>query len=97
MVKTKDGIGIWPAYEFHYRIDNNKRPYGEYKTWVPVDEGYFILLNRKYYYARNIENPGIDAFTRFYVDANDVIINYEPEMYKVEGRNVLEPVSPNYL
>ena len=97
MVKTKNGIGVWPCYTFSYRVDNNRKPIGEYKTWIPVDEGYFILLSRKYYYARTLDNPGMDVFARFYTDVNDVVISYDPDQYKPVGHNILEPISPDYL
>ncbi len=95
MVKTKDGIGIWPAYLFSYRLDANEKPYADYRTYVPVDEGYFILLSRKYYYARKVLHPGMDAFARFYTDVNDIIIKYDPDLYKPVGQNVLEPINSN--
>ena len=99
MVKTKDGIGVWPTYSFAYVLDANGKPFGEYKTYIPVDEGYFILLSRKYYYSRKVADPGMDVFARFYTDVCDISINYDPDEWRVAkgGRNVLMPDSINYL
>ena len=97
MVKIKNGIGIWPSYSFSYKLDANEKPYGEYDTYVPVDEGYFVLLSRKYYYNPGLPNPGMDVFARFYTDASDIVINYDPDLYKPVGHNVLEPICPSYL
>ncbi len=99
MVKLKDGIGVWPSYSFTYVLDANDKPFGEFKTYVPVDEGYFILLSRKYYYARNSANPGMDVFARFYEDVIGIALDYDPDEWCVArgSRNVLKPKNFNYL
>ena len=93
---TKGLLGsvlIWPKYNFELGLDMRSSPpekYVKYMTWIPVDDGYYVLFKRNYY-RNDFNGPGMALFEEFLKHINYIQDSYDPPNYKVVNSLVLEP------